>query len=87
MIYSKVSPDGAERIDFYHPTRWQSWFHTDEDMPASVTLTRLAGEETLGASGVFNLAGGAEVFWDKATVQIGSSAVFDRDTGKWTIVD
>lgn len=80
---SDQSPDGQERLDFYHATRWQAlWINADS--PGFVRLVRVAGDETLGTSPPFEMSGSGEVTWDADGVHVGASANFDRRTGRWS---
>jgi hypothetical protein len=83
-IYTTASPDGKERIEFLTPTRGQQLFVSSYDMPARARL-RAADGEVLGTSGAFDLSGQGQVYWDKDTVQVGTSAQFDRKTRRWVI--
>ena len=81
---SNSSPDRRERLDFYHATRWQElWISADS--PGFVRLVRLAGDETLSTSPPFEMSGSGEVSWDERGVHVGSTASFDRRTGRWTM--
>ncbi|WP_419809896.1 hypothetical protein [Sphingomonas sp.] len=86
LTHSEVSPDGSERLDYYNATRWQALRMTGRaDAPGFVRLVQLAGEETLGTSPPFETSGSGEVTWDKERVSVGSTASFDRRTGRWTM--
>lgn len=85
-LLSETSPDGRERIEFVTPTRGQQLFVSGYDMPARARLRRVGSNAVLGTSGIFDLSGQGEVFWDKDRVQVGTSAVFDRKAGRWTIL-
>lgn len=82
-ILQQSSPDGRERVEFVTPTRGQALF-LDYEMPARARL--VAGGKVLGTSAPFELSGQGEVFWEKDVVQVGTSAVFDRSTGKWDVI-
>jgi hypothetical protein len=87
LSYSSLSPDGRERLDVYHASRWRALLTPGADMPGFVRLVRLAGDETLGTSPTFELSGGGRVIWSREQVQLGSSASFDRTTGTWSVED
>lgn len=84
-ILSETSSDGRERIEFVTPTRGQQLFVSGYDMPARARLRSVGSDAVLGTSGVFDLSGQGEVFWNTDAVQVGTSAVFDRKTRRWTI--
>lgn len=85
LSFSRLSPDGRERLDFYHASRWQALRMGNADMPGFVRLVRLAGDETLGTSPSFELSGSGEVMWEGERVHVGSTATFDRRTHQWTM--
>lgn len=82
----KPSPDGRERLEFYYPDRWRSFWNPHADYYVQARLVRVPSAEVLGTSAPFDMSGDGEVFWERDTVQIGTSAVFDRRTGKWTLL-
>lgn len=79
-------PDGRERVEFYTPMRWQSASGRHGDMPAWARLVRVRDSAPLADSGVFDLSDQGQAIWSGNTVQIGTSAVFHRATGMWTII-
>lgn len=85
LSFSEPSPDGRERLDFYHATHWQAFRTRNADMPGFVRLVRLAGDETLGTSPPFEMSGSGQVTWDGERVNVGSTATFDRRTRRWTM--
>lgn len=84
LLFSVSSPDKAERLDFYSATRWQSLGHGNADMLGFVRLVRVAGNEELGTTEAFELSGSGPAFWDRGVVQVGTSAVFNRASGRWS---
>ena len=80
------SPDGRERIEYYTPSRWQLLFARRGDMPAIARLVRLDDTAVVHDSGVFDLSGEGQAIWAGNVVQIGTSAVYDRRTARWEII-
>ncbi len=52
----ETSPDGAYRIVYYTPPRWQRWLSFDLDEPTIAELTRTDTNDILGRSWVFERA-------------------------------
>ena len=62
----------------------QSLGHGNADMLGFVRLVRVAGNEELGTSEAFELSGSDPAFWDRGVAQVGTSAVFNRASGRWS---
>ena len=79
------SPDGKEAIEFYTATRWQKLSGPSGDLVGTVAL-RPGDNAPIARSAPFAMSGEGEVFWGAAQVQIGTSARFDRQTGRWELL-
>lgn len=80
------APNGEEAVEFYTATRWQRWFGPSGDLVGTVALRRVSDNRLLARSGVFALSGDGEVFWSDDKVQVGTSAVYVRESGDWKIL-
>lgn len=85
LIATQRSPDGREQVQLYSATRWQAMWQPNADLLGFATLSRVADGRTVATSSAFEMSGEGEVFWTKDGVQVGSSAVFDRATGRWSV--
>lgn len=81
--FFQLSPDGKERVDLHHATRWQAHRMPNADSPGFIRLARLAGDEPLGTPAPSEMSGSGKVTWDETGVHVGSTATFDKRTGRW----
>jgi hypothetical protein len=86
LFETSRSPKGDEQIDFYSATRWQAMRNPNADLQGYVRLRRVADGAVLGTSDAFELSGESLVIWRADRIQIGTSAVYDRASGKWTLL-
>jgi hypothetical protein len=84
LITTLPSPDGRQRVELYAPTRWQG-LGMSADLPAVARLVRVADSAPLGESAPFEASGEVRPIWSATEVQIGTTAVADRRTGRWTL--
>ena len=84
-VMSDVSPDGRERLELASPSRWEWLTGPSADMAVTARIFDVASGSSSVRSPVFEASGEAETFWEADRVQIGSSAAYNRTTGKWTI--
>ena len=85
-IATDLSPDRQEQVRFYTATRWQRLLDSDADLLGYVTLYDVAHRTVIASSSSFELSGHSEVLWRSDRVQVASSAVFDRTTKRWTVL-
>lgn len=84
LLYTTPSPDGSERVEFHAPPRWRAWLAPAADLAATVRLVRVGDAEPLSEdSPVIELSGAGPALWTAGSVQVGTTAVFDRRSGRW----
>lgn len=87
LLYVAVSPDGRERVEVYTPTRLQRWVEQRKDLPGVLRLVHVSDAGPVGSdSEVIELSGAGSAIWSETTVQLGTTAVFDRKSGRWQTV-
>lgn len=85
LIAVDQSPDRRERVELYSATRWQTLREPEADLLGYAKLVD-AGGVTLGVSGAFELSGHSEIVWRADRVQVATSAIYDRASRRWTVL-
>lgn len=79
------SPDGLWRLELDAPTRWQKLISRSADFPATARIVDLRTGQAGRRSPAFELSGSGEIFWTADGAQIGSSALYNRESDEWWI--
>lgn len=85
LVSVTQSPDRRERIELYTATHWQLIAGPPANFLGYARLSRASDGAVLGTSAPFELSLNGEVLWERDFVQVGSTAVYSRADGSWTI--
>lgn len=86
LLYATASPDGRERVEFHTPARWRALLAPAADLAATARLVRVGDAVLLSEdSPVIELSGAGPAIWTSAGIQVGTTAVLDRQSGRWQI--
>ena len=84
LISSYAAPDGREKVELVGPTRWQQLIAGNADMPGVARFVDANGV-VVATSPMLELSGEGQVYWQADSVQVGSSAIYDRRARRWTV--
>lgn len=80
------APDRRGVVELYTPARWQAWRTRDFELPVVARYVEPDGT-VIGSNSPIELSGNGQRYWDADGVSIGSTAVYDRRTRRWSVQD